>query len=303
MRDPIVVIKDFKKYYDDFLAVDMEYLDVFPGEILAILGPNGAGKTTTLETLEGLRNPSSGELTIKGYNVETDYQKIRPIIGVQLQSQSLQSNITVIEAMELFCSYYKVKPRYELLERFNLHELKNRQFSKLSVGQQRKLSLAIAIAHNPEVLILDEPTAGLDVIAKAELHDILTELRNQGTAIILSSHDMFEVDKLADRIAILFKGKIIKIGTPLEIKNTYDLIKVSVKTQQNSLVKQFQHEHILEVKIVQEYIEFFVNSQHIHIVLSDIMNVLNQNQDQIIDINIDKSSLEERFITLTRGEE
>lgn len=299
MGKPIIEIKNFQKYYGDFKAVDIDYLSVSKNEILALLGPNGAGKTTTLETLEGLRQPNSGELLINGLNVQTDYHKIRKLIGVQLQSQSLQPNITIKEAMELFCSYYQVEPRFDLLERFGLKDIESRQFGNLSIGQQRKLALAIAMAHNPEVLILDEPTAGLDVNIKAELHDVLKGLRNKGTAIILSSHDIFEIEKLADRIAILLKGKIVMIGTPTEIKNTYDVVKMSVKTQNGSL-KHFSDNALMKPQFIADYLEFYLNSSDIHQVLSNFMKYINEKEDTIIDINIEKSSLEERFIALTK---
>lgn len=300
--ETVIEIKQFKKYYGDFLAVDLEYLNVNKGEILALLGPNGAGKTTTLETLEGLRQPTSGELWIKGMNVQTEYQKIRKYIGVQLQSQSLQPNITVKEAMELFCSYYNVEPRYDLLERFDLKDIGSRQFANLSIGQQRKLALAIAIAHNPEILILDEPTAGLDVNVKAELHDVLKKLRSKGTTIILSSHDIFEIEKLADRIAILLKGKIITIGTPIEIKNTYDVVKIIVKTKEDTLQNKFSHEFIKKIQIEGDYLIYYIKKLDIHSVLSRLINFIDEHNDMILDINIEKSSLEERFIALTKEE-
>ncbi|QVK18604.1 ABC transporter ATP-binding protein [Mycoplasmatota bacterium] len=296
---PTIEIKNFTKYYGDFKAVDMKYLSVYPGEILALLGPNGAGKTTTLETLEGLREASSGELTLKGLNVRTDYHKIRKLIGVQLQSQSLPPSITIKEAMELFCGYYQVKPRVDLLERFGLKEIENRQFGNLSVGQQRKLALAIAMAHEPEILILDEPTAGLDVNIKAELHEVLKELRNKGCSIILSSHDMFEIEKLADRIAILLKGEIITIATPTEIKNTYNLIKINVKTEKSTLLNGFSSEFLINPINNQEYIEFYIDIKNVHQLLNEIMGYLDEHHDEIVDINIEKSSLEERFIALT----
>lgn len=296
---PTIEIKNFIKYYADFKAVDIKYLSVYPGEILALLGPNGAGKTTTLETLEGLREASSGELTINDLNVKTDYHKIRKLIGVQLQSQSLPPSITIKEAMELFCGYYQVKPRVDLLERFDLKEIENRQFGNLSIGQQRKLALAIAMAHEPEILILDEPTAGLDVNIKAELHEVLKELREKGCSIILSSHDMFEIEKLADRIAILLNGEIITIATPTEIKNTYNLIKMNVKTMNASLLNGFSNEYMVNPIKNQDYMEFSMDIKNVHQLLNEMMNYLDEHHDQIIDINIEKSSLEERFISLT----
>ena len=166
MRDSVIVVNDFRKLYGDFVALDGITFDVKQGEIFGLLGPNGAGKTSTLESLEGLRIPDGGSLVVAGVDPAKEPRKLRNVIGVQLQSSGLPETITPNEAMKFFCAYHGVPPRYELLERLGLGEKRNAQFHQLSTGQQRRLALALAVAHDPQVLFLDEPTAGLDVASR-----------------------------------------------------------------------------------------------------------------------------------------
>jgi ABC-2 type transport system ATP-binding protein len=129
------------------------------------------------------------------------------VIGVQLQSGGLPENITPDEAIKFFCAYHDVAPRFDLLERLGLHEQRKAQFRELSTGQQRRLALALAVAHDPRVLFLDEPTAGLDVASRVELHDLMREMQASGTTIVLATHDMAEAEEMSDRVAILLKGQ------------------------------------------------------------------------------------------------
>jgi ABC-2 type transport system ATP-binding protein len=226
---------DFTKTYDDFVAVDNISFEVKRGEIFGLLGPNGAGKTSTMESLEGLRPPNGGSLRVAGVDPTREARKLRNVIGVQLQSAGLPESITPDEAIKFFCAYHDVAPRYDLLERLGLYEKRNAQFHELSTGQQRRLALALAVAHNPQVLFLDEPTAGLDVASRVDLHDLMREMRANGTTIILATHDMAEAEEMSDRVAILLKGSIQTIGSPMEITATgAGLTKVSVRTENSS---------------------------------------------------------------------
>jgi len=236
MGDPVIEVKDFRKTYGDFVAVDGISFEVQKGEIFGLLGPNGAGKTSTLESLEGLRAPSGGSVRVAGIDPTREPRKLHNVIGVQLQSSGLPESITVNEAMRFFCAYHGVEPQYDLLDRLGLAEKRNAQYHQLSTGQQRRLALALAIAHDPPVLFLDEPTAGLDVGTRVELHDLMRELQSAGTTIILATHDMAEAEEMAGRIAILLGGKLVTTGTPMEITATgAGLTKVSVRTQNGSL--------------------------------------------------------------------
>ena len=185
-----VEVTDFRKQYGDFVAVGGISFNVQSGQIFGLLGPNGAGKTTTLEGLEGLRPPTGGTLRVAGIDPVKEPRKLRGVIGVQLQAAGLPETITPAEAMKIFCAYHRIAPRNDLLNRLGLTDKADTQYMQMSGGQQRRLELALAIAHNPQVLFLDEPTAGLDVPSRAELHQLILESRAAGTTIILATHDM-----------------------------------------------------------------------------------------------------------------
>jgi len=202
MNENMVEVKEFRKTYGDFVAVDGISFEVPRGEIFGLLGPNGAGKTTTLESLEGLRRPDCGVLRVAGVDPAREAHKLRGLIGVQLQASGLPESISPAEAMRFFCAYQGIAPRYELLERMGLAEKRNAAYHELSTGQKRRLSLALAVAHEPAVLLLDEPTAGLDVASRVELHGMMREMQAQGATILLATHDMAEAEELSDRVAI-----------------------------------------------------------------------------------------------------
>ena len=203
MSEAMIEVKNFCKLYDNFVAVDNISFTVHQGEIFGLLGPNGAGKTSTLESLEGLRPPNGGTLWVAGVDPAAAPHKLRNLIGVQLQSAGLPASITAGEAMKLFCAYHGVAPRFDLLDRLGLTGKRNVEFQGLSTGMQRRLSLALAVAHEPPVLFLDEPTAGLDVASRVELHNLMRELKEKGTTTILATHDMAEAEEMSDRVAIL----------------------------------------------------------------------------------------------------
>ena len=220
MKENVIEVRDFRKVYGDFVAVDGISFTVHKGEIFGLLGPNGAGKTSTLESLEGLRMPDGGSIEVAGIDPSREPQKLRNLIGVQLQSAGLPTSITPDEAMKFFCAYHGVAPRMDLLERLGLNQKLNTQFYDLSTGQQRRLALALAVAHDPKVLFLDEPTAGLEVATRVELHNLMQELQQNGTTIILATHDMAEAEEMSDRVGILLNHKLASIGTPMEITAT-----------------------------------------------------------------------------------
>jgi ABC-2 type transport system ATP-binding protein len=299
MNDAIVQVTDFHKVYDKFTAVDGISFNVQPGEIFGLLGPNGAGKTSTLECLEGLRSPDGGSLRIADINPAASARKLRNLIGVQLQSAGLPESITADEAMRFFCAYHAVPPRYDLLERFGLGEKRSAQFYNLSAGQQRRLVLALAVAHRPRVLFLDEPTAGLDVATRSELHALMRELQAQGTTIIIATHDMAEAEEMSDRVAILLQGRIAAIGTPLEITATgAGLTKVSVRTQNGSLADPALtfpavSQHVMK----DEYSIYF--SADIGPTVAAIIAHVQAAGDTLIDLRVERPSLEDRFLEIT----
>ena len=296
-----VVIEGFRKTYGTFTAVQDMDLQVEAGEIFGLLGPNGAGKTTTLECLEGIRQPSAGKLHVMGVDPQRSPQKLAAVIGVQLQSSGLPPNMTVDEAMKFFCSYHKVQPHYEMLERLGLGEKRRTQYSQLSIGLQRRLNLALAMAHNPPVIILDEPTAGLDVASRVELHSMMNELRKQGTTILLATHDMAEAEKMADRVAILLKGQVIARGTPIELTATGSgYTKVSVRTEESLLSQgEFTFPGVKQSVVKEEYTIYYTVDPGPTVLA--VIETINTQGDKLIDLRVERPSLEERFLEITNA--
>ncbi|MGD8759887.1 MAG: ABC transporter ATP-binding protein [Anaerolineales bacterium] len=303
MGDPVICVKELVKNYDDFVAVDGISFEVPQGEIFGLLGPNGAGKTSTLETLEGLRAPDGGSLRVDGVDPSRQPGKLRERIGVQLQTSSLPESIRVEEAMSLFCAYHRVEPKVELLDRLGLLEKRRSQYHQLSTGQQRRLALALAIAHDPPVLILDEPTAGLDVATRVELHNLMRERQAAGTTILLATHDMAEAEALADRVAILLRGKIVSVGTPLDLTATgAGLTKISVRTEGASLANLGSDLPAVERQTLKgDYLIYF--SHDIGPTLSAIVAHLEAQGDSLIDLRVERPSLEDRFLEITAAGE
>ena len=299
MDEPILQVKDFRKTYGDFVAVENISFEVYPGEIFGLLGPNGAGKTSTLESLEGLRSPDGGSLQIAGIDPGKNPSGLKNLIGVQLQSSGLPESITVEEAMKFFAAYHQVEPRYDLIDRLGLEEKRKTQYHQLSTGQQRRLSLALAIAHRPQVLFLDEPTAGLDVATRVELHRIMRELKEEGATIILATHDMAEAEEMSDRIAILLNGKLAATGTPMEITAAGSrLTKVSVRSQHNSLDGLNSSLPAVRQHIFKDSYNIYF-SDEIGSTVAAIIEHVKKHKDSLIDLRVERPSLEDRFLEIT----
>ncbi len=303
MQDEVVNVKGFRKIYDATVAVDMISFEVHRGEIFGLLGPNGAGKTTTMETLEGLRQPTAGTMSVLGVDPIHSPARLRDLIGVQLQSSSLPGSMTPREAMEFFCAYHQVAARHDLLERLGLGEKKSAQFSTLSTGQQRRLALALAVAHEPPVVLLDEPTAGLDVGSRIELHEVMRELQAKGITIILATHDMAEAEKMADRVAILLKGRIAAEGSPTQLTAAgKGLVKISVSSESASLsqgtpVFPSVSQHILK----DEYVIYY--SRDAGETVPAILDYLKAHDDHLVDLRVERPSLEDRFLEITQPDQ
>ena len=301
MTANMIEVSDFSKRYGRFTAVDNISFSVEEGEIFGLLGPNGAGKTTTLECLEGLRTPDSGTLRVAGLDPAHDPRALRSVIGVQLQSSGMPESITPDEAMKLFCAYHAAPPRYDLLDRLGLGAKRKAQFHELSTGQQRRLALALAVAHKPRVIFLDEPTAGLDVQTRVELHALMRELRAAGTTIILATHDMAEAEEMADRVAILLEGGIVASGTPIQLTAAgAGLTKVSVHTAHGHLLANGHAlPAIVQRTVKEDYAIFYSND--VGRTVSALFEAINADGDTLIDLRVERPSLEDRFLELTNG--
>jgi len=299
MDDVILLVKDFRKAYGNFVAVSGISFEVQRGEIFGLLGPNGAGKTTTLECLEGIRRPDAGSLRILDVDSAHESRKLRNLIGVQLQTSGLPANMRVDEAMKFFCAYHGVAPRYDLLERLGLSEKRRSQYRDLSTGQQRRLALALAVAHQPPLLLLDEPTAGLDVGSRVELHMLMQELKEAGSTIVLATHDMAEAEKMADRVAILLRGQIAAVGTPRDLTAAgAGLTKVSVRTEQSVLNQNGAAFPAVNQHLVKEEYAIYYSVDP-GATVAAILSYLSAQDDKLVDLRVERPSLEERFLEIT----
>ena len=221
MPEPLsvdVCVRDLAKRYGAVEAVRGVSFTVAPGEIFGLLGPNGAGKTTTLECILGLRRPDAGAVTIGGIDALAHPEEARRLTGAQLQAAALQDQITAREALNLFAAFYRdPAPVDDLLGQFALAPKAGAPFASLSGGQKQRLFLALALVGNPRLLVLDEPTAGLDPQARRELHDLIAGLRAAGRTVLLSTHDLDEAHRLCDRLGILHEGRLIAVATPAKL--------------------------------------------------------------------------------------
>jgi ABC-2 type transport system ATP-binding protein len=214
-KEAIISVKNLVKKYDDFTAVKGITFDVYENEIFGLLGPNGAGKTTTLEIIETLREKTSGEITVNGFSVDHDANKIKRIIGVQLQAAGYYPNLNLVELLELFSGLYDVKiSPMDMLAKVNLQDKAKAKYKALSGGQKQRFSIATTLINSPKIIFLDEPTTGLDPQARRNLWDLITEIRDAGTTVVLTTHYMDEAEQLCDRVAFVERGEIIVLDTP-----------------------------------------------------------------------------------------
>jgi len=215
MRAPVITVRNLVKKYGDFTAVNGISFDVSEGEIFGLLGPNGAGKTTTLEIIETLREKTSGSVTVHGFDLDKHPQEIKKIIGVQLQSAGYYPNLNLRQLIDLFAGLYnRPVDAMALLDTVNLREKAKNKFKELSGGQKQRFSIATTLINDPAVIFLDEPTTGLDPQARRNLWDLIRQVRDRGTTVVLTTHYMDEAEALCERVAIVDSGQIISLDTP-----------------------------------------------------------------------------------------
>jgi ABC-2 type transport system ATP-binding protein len=208
-------VDGLRKTYGDLVAVDGISFRVREHEIFGLLGPNGAGKTTTVEILEGLRPADRGRATVAGVDVRKHPQRVKGLIGVQLQSSAFYDGLNLIELIDMFASlYHRTVDARSLLAKVDLQEKARSKVVQLSGGQKQRFSIATALVNEPRILFLDEPTTGLDPQARRNLWDLAQEIRREGRTIVLTTHYMDEAQVLCDRVAIMDHGKILSLDTP-----------------------------------------------------------------------------------------
>lgn len=264
----VIKLSNLKKSYDKHEVLKGIDLSVEKGEIFGILGINEAGKTTLLECIEGFRHYQSGNIEISGN------------MGIQLQSASLPSYIRVDEAIQLFSKWKNKTLNSSLFTALNITEINKKLYYQLSAGQKRKLHLALALIGEPDILILDEPTTELDVETRQTLHQEIKNLSQKGTTILLSSHDMAEVESLCTRIAILNQGKIVFTGTTEQLAAKVNK-KYSIKVISKNKAEEYSTSDIVDT-------------------LSNILEQYKLQNKHILDIKINRGSLEDHFIELAK---
>jgi ABC-2 type transport system ATP-binding protein len=214
----VIEARDLVKRYGDLVAVDGVSFSVQSGEVFGMLGPNGAGKTTTMEMLEGLRSPDGGSATVLGSDVVRDARAIKARIGVQLQATALPPLTKVREAIDLFAALFPTaRSTDDVLREFDLEEKAGTYATDLSGGQMQRLSIALALVNDPELVFLDEPTTGLDPQARLNIWDVIEGVRRRGKTVVLTTHNMEEAERLCARVAVIDHGRIVALDTPARL--------------------------------------------------------------------------------------
>ena len=276
--------------------------EVHPGEVFGLLGPNGAGKTTTVEILEGLRQRSSGETTVLGYDPGLETREIKDRIGVCLQATNLPDKIKVHEALALFAAFYsRNTDRDKLLERLQLADKRDEYYSKLSGGQKQRVALALALVNDPQLLFLDEPTTGLDPQVRLEIHGLIQELRDAKRSILLTTHYIEEAERLCDRVAIIDEGQIIEIGTPREIQQrTLGQSRIEIRCEQPLPAPSWSRSCNAEKHAFSDDRKSLtVHSAQPARTIVELVKWIDQHGIELADIHLKRPTLEDVFIELT----
>ncbi len=227
-KDSVIEVKDMVKKFGSFVANDKLNFNVYKGEIFGFLGANGAGKTTAIRILSGLSKPTSGEMTVNGFNVYTQTEKIKKSIGYMSQKFSLYEDLTISENIRFYASIYGMRAKErkaretELLKKLNIAHLKDRRIGSLPLGWKQKLAFSVAIFHQPDLVFLDEPTGGVDPVTRRQFWDLIYDATASGITVFVTTHYMDEAE-YCDRVSIMVAGKIVALDSPKELMKTYQV--------------------------------------------------------------------------------
>ncbi len=295
-----VEVKDLTKRYGDLVAVNEVSFGIEKGEIFGLLGPNGAGKTTTVEMIEGLRKPDGGTIEVCGIDAQKEKDRIKEIIGVQLQSTTIYDKIRIGEAIDLFGGYYqKALPTSEILDMVSLNDKKDSFIHTLSGGQKQRVAMALALVNDPEVLFLDEPTTGLDPQARRNVWDIIQELGKKEKTIILTTHYMEEAERLCDRIGIIDHGKIIALDTTRDLIAKQNL-ESAIEFNTSKGVSKEVFENLTGVSnVTQDGNVFILHTTESSRLLGELTRLSEENGFNLENISVRKATLEDVFLALT----
>jgi ABC-2 type transport system ATP-binding protein len=294
----VIEVHHLQKSYGQVVAVDGVSFSVQKGEIFGIVGPNGAGKTTTIETIMGLRKADGGQISVLGLDPQRDARELGNRIGTQLQQAALPDRMKVWEALDLYASFYERTIAWEpLLEQWGLGDKRNAQFATLSGGQKQRLFICLALLNDPEIVFLDELTTGLDPQSRRATWELVTAIRDQGKTVILISHYMDEVEKLADRVAIIDRGHLIALDTPATLIHEFRGESRVHFTASNG----FEPRQLNAVEGVTS-----ISQENHHIIveghgplLARVAVALDQHHMYPADLRVEHSSLEDVFLALT----
>ena len=305
---PAIEAKNLTKNYGEINAVNNINFDVKEGEIFGFLGPNGAGKTTTIRMLTGLSRPTAGTARVLGYDIESEIVEAKKHIGVVPEISNLYDELSALRNLVFMAQLYGI-PRNqrkaraeELLKTFGLYERKDHLFGTFSRGMKRALTIAAALIHSPKLLFLDEPTVGLDVVAARSLRNLIGNLRHQGVTIFLTTHYLEEADLLCNRIAILVKGRILRIDTPEMLKAVAEeepITEISFEKMTPKTLEELS-ERLPELKISatgHNTVRIF-GGVPAH-VLENVLQYAKEKGVEIDKVNSIKPSLEDAFIKIT----
>ena len=300
MGEPIIQVEGLYKNYGAVAALRGVSFSVEEGEVFGLLGPNGAGKTTTVEILEGMRTPDRGLARVGGLDPEKSGTQFKERIGAVLQSTSLPDKLRVKEAIELFSWFYQRRAdTNELLRRFQLDEKSDAYYSQLSGGQKQRLALAMALVNDPDVIFLDEPTAGLDPQVRREIYDKIEQLRREKKTVLLTTHYIEEAERLCDRVAIVDNGRVIAQGTPRELKQkSAGRTRIEVR-----LAKPVSDGSLASLDAVADCREFegnyILHSTHAPQTIVSLVKRLEAENNELQSLEMFTPSLEDVFIELT----
>jgi ABC-2 type transport system ATP-binding protein len=301
--EPVIQVDGLRKVYGETIAVDNISFVVQAGEIFGMVGPNGAGKTTTIECLEGLRKPDAGLVRVLGLDPQQDGHALRLRTGMQLQQSNLPDRMRVWEALDLYASFYPKTADWKLLlTQLGLEEKRNAAFSKLSGGQKQRLFIALALLPDPQLVFLDELTTGLDPQARHAIWDLVSEMRQRGKTVLLTTHFMEEAERLCDRVAILDHGKIVAMDTPAALIRSLGMEDRVVFNVDGSLPAGFEKALSGDVDLKVDGNRVTVqarNGRQVPLV-SEVVNLLTAQGIPFRDLRTEQPNLEDVFLSLTR---
>ncbi len=304
--EPALDIEDLRKEYDDVTALDGVSLTVPEGSFFGLLGPNGAGKTTFINTLVGLVRKSGGSARIFGHDVEDDYQEARNAVGLAPQEFNVDRFFPIREVLEHKAGYHGIpasearRRADEVLKQVGIYDKRDTRFDWLSGGMKRRFLLARALITEPDLLILDEPTAGVDVQLRRDLWELVTDLNDQGKTILLTTHYIEEAERLCDEVAILDSGRVRAVATPTELKDRgTDRIIVKLRSPPATLSDLLADDDRVEAVDLDGH-HLTVTARKGGLVAPALVRELDRADLEIIDLEITRTSLEEVFVEMTR---